>query len=259
MPYTIEDFPLETNNPRIDVTLPVGTHVIELTVTDTAGLVSAPDRVTITVKREEMPEPFISHITPRFGLRGVTLDAVIHGENLLDAYEVKFMRDSREDPRLEVTLQEGGTATELPISIRIKGNAAFGEYSFGLTTPGGTAQSPPDMTFRVVGMPAITDIDPLHAYQGQKEETVALITGSHLMVEGQPREAHSVQFFYEEKLDPDVRTRITENSTPGQVEVEIRVGDKAALGPHTIVLTTPAGTVQNPPDKIFEIRGPSAT
>lgn len=258
MPYTIEDLPLETNNPRIDVTLPEGTHVLELVVTDSAGLESAPDRVIITVKRAEIPEPFISHITPRFGLRGEAIDATIHGENLLDAYEVKFLRDSSEDPRVEATLQEGGTATELPISIRIKGNAAFGEYSFRLTTPGGTAQSPPDMTFSVIGMPEITDIDPLYAHQGEEVETVALITGRHLLVESEPLSDHKVQLFYGEEPDPHVRTRITENSTPGQVEVEIRVGDEATLGPHTVVLVTPAGTVQGPPDKVFDIRGPSA-
>jgi hypothetical protein len=128
MPYSIEDLPIETSEPRLDLTLPVGTHVFELVVTDSAGLESAPDRVIITVKREEIPGPFISDITPRFGLRGETIDAVIHGENLLDTSEVEFLRESHVDPRLQATIQEGGTATELPISIWAKGNAAFGPH-----------------------------------------------------------------------------------------------------------------------------------
>jgi hypothetical protein len=259
MPFTIDDFPIEVNKPKIDVTLPEGTHVFELVVEDSAGLKSAPDRVIIIVKREEVPEPRITGITPRFGLRGETVDAVIHGEDLLDAYEVKFLRDLQEDPRVEATIQAGGTATELPIAVQIKGNAAFGERSFTVTTPGGIAQSPPDVTFSVVGMPEITDIDPLYAHQGEEEETVALITGRHLLVKSEPLSDHKVEFFYGPQLDPDVAARITENSTPEQLEVEIRVGENAMLGEHTVVVTTPAGTAQNPPDKIFDVRGPLVT
>lgn len=255
MPFTIDDFPIEVNNPKIDVTLPEGTHVFELVVEDSAGLKSNPDRVIITVKREEVPEPKITGITRGFGLRGETVEAVIRGEYLLDAHEVKFWRDSKEDPRVKATIQSGGTATELPIAVRVMGNAAFGECSFTVTTPGGTAQSPPDVTFSVVGMPEITDIDPLSAYQG--EETVALITGRHLLVKSEPLSDHKVQFFYGSQLDSGVVARITENSTARQLEVDIRVKDKAKLGKHTITVNTPAGTAQNPPDKIFDVRGRS--
>ena len=50
MAYTIDDFPIETEQPEIEVTLPLGRHVLELVVEDSAGLRSAPDTVVITVE-----------------------------------------------------------------------------------------------------------------------------------------------------------------------------------------------------------------
>jgi Bacterial Ig-like domain (group 2) len=46
-------FPFETDQPEFEVTLPVGRHVLELVVEDSAGLRSAPDTVVITVKKAE--------------------------------------------------------------------------------------------------------------------------------------------------------------------------------------------------------------
>ena len=47
MPLT--KFPQDTDEPRLDVTLPVGTHVFKLTVIDDAGMRSQPDTVVIRV------------------------------------------------------------------------------------------------------------------------------------------------------------------------------------------------------------------
>jgi hypothetical protein len=256
MPFTIDDFPIEVNRPKIDVILPVGTHVLELVVEDSAGFKSAPDRVTITVEKEEYPEPAITAIDPGFGLRGETVEVVIYGQNLSEAYEVKFLRDSVEDLRVEATPQPGATDTELPVSVRIKGNAAYGECNFAVTTPGGTAQNPPDATFQVVGLPEITDIDPLYAHQGTDWEAVALITGRHLLVPGQPLSAHKVEFLYEPGPNREVLARLTDKSSPEQLEVEIKVGDEAELGEHRLSVTTPVGTAEGPADKVFEVRGP---
>ncbi len=46
-------FPFETNEPKVEVTLPVGRHVLELVVEDSAGLRSAPATVVITVQKAE--------------------------------------------------------------------------------------------------------------------------------------------------------------------------------------------------------------
>jgi len=52
MPYSISDFPIETSEPKIEVTLPPGRHVFELVVVDSAGLKSLPDRVNVVIRKE---------------------------------------------------------------------------------------------------------------------------------------------------------------------------------------------------------------
>jgi hypothetical protein len=254
MPFTIDDFPIEVNRPKIDVVLPEGTHVLELVVEDSAGLRSAPDRVVITVKREAFPEPRVLSITPRFGLRGETIDAVIYGENLLNVRAVSFVHDSEEEPHVEAVLQPGGTASELPIAITIRGNVDFGEYAWSVTTPGGVAWNPAESSFLVVGEPEIVDIDPLYTQQSERWEAVALITGSHLLVPSEPLSDHKVEFLYGPAPDAGVMARLTEKSTPEQLEVEIKAGAGSRLGAHTVRVTTPAGTAHNPPGMTFEVR-----
>jgi hypothetical protein len=254
MPFTLDDFPLEVNRPQIDVVLPEGTHVLELVVEDSAGLKSAPDQVVITVKREAFPEPRVLSITPRFGLRGKTLGAVIYGENLLNVRAVRFARDSETDPYVQVVLLPGGTASELPIEITIQDDADFGECSWSVTTPGGVAQNPEEASFFVVGKPEISDIDPLWTHQSERWDTVALITGSHLLVPTEPLSAHTVEFLYGPEVDAEVMSRLTAKSTAHQLELEIKAGAGSKLGDHTVRLTTPAGIAHNPPDKFFEVR-----
>jgi archaellum component FlaG (FlaF/FlaG flagellin family) len=54
----------------------------------------------------------------------------------------------------------------------------------------------------------------------------------------------------------EVLARLTDKCSPGQLEVEIKVGDKADLGEHRLSVTTPAGKAEAPDDKVFEVRGP---
>jgi hypothetical protein len=254
MPFTLDDFPLEVNRPQIDVVLPEGTHVLELVVEDSAGLKSAPDQVVITVKREPFPEPRVLSITPRFGLRGRTLGAVIYGENLLNVRTVRFGRDTETDPCIQVVLLPGGTASELPIEVTIQDDAEFGERNWSVTTPGGVAENPDEFSFFVIGKPEILDVDPTWTHQSDRWETVALITGSHLLVPTQPLSAHHIEFLYGPEPDAEVMSRLTDKSTAHQLEVEIKAGADSKLGDHTVRLTTPAGIAHNPPDKFFEVR-----
>ncbi len=77
-------FPIETNEPTIEVDLPVGTHVLELIVEDSAGLRSEPDIVTIVV----VGIPAITDINPK---RGVPGDQVIlTGQNFVNVQQVVF-------------------------------------------------------------------------------------------------------------------------------------------------------------------------
>ena len=56
-------FPIETDQPVIEVTLPVGRHVLELVVEDSAGLRSAPDTVVITVQRADAVAVVVAPVT----------------------------------------------------------------------------------------------------------------------------------------------------------------------------------------------------
>lgn len=100
MAYTVDDLMREgglvTEHERIDVLLPVGSHVLELVVEDSAGLRSAPATVTITVESEpgpgpvSEPEPIVGFIFPFAGVPGDSMLAVVFGLHLLEATRVDF-------------------------------------------------------------------------------------------------------------------------------------------------------------------------
>lgn len=142
-------FPIETTDPRIQVTLPVGRHVLELVVEDSAGLRSAPDQVIIEV-RQEVVLPTITGISPVSGTPGSRVEAVISGTGLAGATAVKFANDG-----LGAAIGVGGTATSLPIVITIKADAVAGSYGFTVTTPSGTASSPSGVVFAVYKEPVL--------------------------------------------------------------------------------------------------------
>jgi hypothetical protein len=253
MPYTIEDFPIETSEPKVDVTLEEGRYVFELVVEDDAGLRSTPDRVVITVTREYVDEPIITGIAPVWGRQGQTIEAVIHGRNLFHADEVKFWRGSHEDPRVMATIiDEGHTDTELPVSIHIRGNAALGGRSFTVTTPGGTAESPSDVIFNVVSVPVVTDINPEYATEG--DEVIVHVHGRHLLVPSEPLSEHEVEFFYGSEVDAGVAVKFAEDeeSTAEMLALDVRVGSNAKFGMHRVRVTTPAGEVDS--DELFDVR-----
>ncbi|HAA03399.1 MAG TPA: hypothetical protein DCE18_08510, partial [Syntrophobacteraceae bacterium] len=136
-------FPVETEQPRIQVSLPVGRHTLELVVEDSAGLRSAPDRVTISVVREAAG-PNITDIDPKTGAPGGTVDAVITGANLDGASEVSF---SGAGISAEIIRSRG--STQLLVRIAIDLRVATGDRSFSVVTPGGVAESPRHVVFTV--------------------------------------------------------------------------------------------------------------
>jgi acetolactate synthase small subunit len=161
MTYTIEDFPIETEQPRIKVTLPPGRHHLQLVVEDSAGLMSDPDTVVITVRQVR-----ITGITPTSSRRDteveVEVEAVIQGQNLDQATDVKFFYEGQEDPHVVAEIhKEGVTAEELPVTIVIKPDARLGAHSFTVIFSDDViAQSPEGVFFKVVGEPVIRAIVP---------------------------------------------------------------------------------------------------
>jgi len=190
MAYNLSDFPLSTEEPRIEVNLPVGTHVLELVVEDSAGLRSLPDTVIITVEPEEIPAAIISSIEPLSALRGTTFDLTIRGTGLVEATGVVFYTQvtPTRPTRPTLTLPTGPILTrptttpiipDLPVrpinvadsSIRasitdraadgivarvsIDSSSVSGSRTLGVMTPQGTVQSG-TITFTVRTLPTIT-------------------------------------------------------------------------------------------------------
>jgi len=270
MPYTLDDFPVKTNRPRIDVTLPVGRHEFELVVVDSAGLRSAPDRIVIYVEKEEARPPEIDGIDKTFGLRGERVETFVHGRNLRDATDIRFERiegtraararsveasaggGPQGGVQLDARILAGGTETELPIAIRIPGNAALAEYTFFVTTRAGTAESP--VNFLVTAEPQIDDFGPARLSPNETEEMT--IEGRYLLVPSlepdyeDPEKLlqfHSVEIVTtgpEPAPVPGITAEIVKaESKPESVTARISVGRGVPLGAYRVRVVTPVGTV----------------
>jgi hypothetical protein len=192
MAYTLKDFPLSTEEPRIEVNLPVGTHVLELVVEDSAGLRSLPDTVVITVEPEEIPAASITSVEPLSALRGTTFDMTIRGTGFADATGLVFYtsvtptRPTR--PTSPVLTRPTSPVLTRPISpvisddlirpikvadssitaeiternadgivakVSISASSETGARTFGIITPRGTVHSG-TITFTVKALPTIT-------------------------------------------------------------------------------------------------------
>ncbi len=186
MAYTLSDFPLSTEEARIDVNLPVGTHVLELVVEDSAGLRSLPDTVIITVEPAEVPSASITAIEPLSALKGTTFDLTIRGTGLAQASSVVFYTELVITPT-RPTLPTGPILTrpslpDLPIlpprpvkvpdssikaritdrgadgitvKVTIDSSSTTGTRTLGVVTPQGTVPSG-TLTFTVRALPTIT-------------------------------------------------------------------------------------------------------
>jgi len=78
--------------------------------------------------------PSITKILPGFGVRGETGESTIYGENLIDPYEVKLLRNGRETAGVEAKMLAEGTVTTLPVVIIVKANAPSAVRPGGLST-----------------------------------------------------------------------------------------------------------------------------
>ncbi len=273
MPYNLDDFPIRTNRPRIDVTLPVGRHEFELVVVDSAGLRSAPDRIVVYVEKQDVRPPEITGIDKTFGLRGETVETSVHGQNLRDATDIRFdliegraaRAERTSGTRIDARILAGGTETELRVALRVAGNAPLGEYGFSVTTRGGTANSP--VNFLVTAVPQIDNFGPAWTDVGETEEMT--IEGSYLLIPSlepdfddpqKPLRYHSVEIVSTEGTGPApvpginaeiVKTR----SRPDSLTVNIAIGDDVKPGAYHVRLNTPAGSVEAEED--FQVRAES--
>ena len=84
-----------------------------------------------------VPLPTITGISPSSAPAGTTINAVLTGTNLTGATSVLFST-----PEIVANIQQGGSATTLPLTITVSLNAATGASSVTIATVGGIATAP---------------------------------------------------------------------------------------------------------------------
>lgn len=239
---SFREFPFDTNEPKTEVTLPVGTHVLRLVVTDDAGSVSQADTVTITVKKRD--KPHLSHIDPATGQRGKAIEAVIFGHHLQEVTAIKVFRGDDEDQRVTVTIRPGATAEQLPVLIQIFEHASLGPRIIEVTTAHGSATVKFGVT--TAAEPRIIEIAPISAPLGLMRAVPVRIEGDHLET------AQEVAFLLAGQKDQAIQAQIRRASAEF-LDVDVSISTEAALGNRSLTVTTPAGTASSPPGVRFQI------
>jgi predicted flap endonuclease-1-like 5' DNA nuclease len=153
MAYTYKELEegIVATTPKIEVILPIGRHVLELVVEDSAGLRSEPDRVVITVEQEAVPE--ITGIEPSSGQQGTTPEAVIVGRGLAEASRTRF---SGEGVGCRVLRSSD---RKVDVELLIYSTAPLGERTFQLLRGRDIIVDSKDfeITFEVTrGLPTVT-------------------------------------------------------------------------------------------------------
>ncbi len=230
-------FPIETDQPQIEVTLPPGTHTLELVVEDSAGLRSEPDTVTITVQEEQLL-PEITGIEPSNGTAGRSIRAAITGSNLQGATAVRF-----EGRGVSARVLSSAEPGRLIVQISIAADAAPGDRRFTVTTPAGTARSPEGVSFTVEAVVEPSRITGIEPANGRAGATIsAVITGINLLG------ARGVGF-----SGTGVSAEISGRVSATRVPVRITISRTASPGPRSFYITTPTGRVASPRDVTFTV------
>jgi hypothetical protein len=240
MPLT--KFPLDTDEPQIDVTLPVGTHVFKLTVIDDAGLRSQPE--TVVIKVEARNPPGITNVTPNAARQGSTVSAVIYGRDLDDVTSVAAYLESHRDERIHVTPQPGGTAERLPIRIEIMEHAHPGLRTLEVLTPNGVATV--DFTVLPKTRPEPKNVIPASGRPGNTRPYEVTVTGENL------KRAEEVAFLLRGR--PDTQLRSTINlASPEALTLDVAISANAEFGGRQVQVITPSGTGVSPADVEFSV------
>ena len=240
MPFT--KFPQETDEPRLDVTLPVGTHVFKLTVIDDAGMHSEPDIVVIRVEARNPPD--ITNVAPDAARQGSTVSAIIYGRNLDDVTSVAAYLESHRDERIQVALKPGSTAERLPIKIEIMEHARPGLRTLEVLTPNGIATV--DFTVLPKTRPEPKNIVAASGRLGNTRPYEVTVTGENL------ERAEAVAFLLRGKPDTQLRSTIKRASQEA-IALDVNVSANAEFGGRQVQVTAPNGTGVSPADVAFSV------
>lgn len=240
MPLT--KFPLDTDEPFIDVTLPVGAHVLKLTVIDDAGMRSQPDIVVIRV--EARNPPGITNVAPNAARQGSTVSAVIYGRNLDDVTSVVAYLDSHQDERIQITLLPGGTADRLPIRIEIMEHARPGLRTLEVLTPNGVATV--DFTVLPETRPEPKNIVPASGQLGNTRPYEVTVTGENL------RRVETVAFLLRGRPDTQLRSTV-KLASPEALTLDVSISANAEFGGRQVQATALSGTGVSPANVAFSV------
>jgi hypothetical protein len=236
-------FPLDTDQPKLDVTLPVGTHVLKLTVFDDAGLASRSDTVVVRVKPKSNPPDAIA-IVPAAAAQGATVSATIYGKDLEGVTAVAAYLDGQLDDRIAITVRPGGTTEQLPIQMRILEHAPLGLRTLEVTAPTGIDAVDFEVLPRV--KPEPSSIEPVSGYVGNSKPRAVTIKGENL------DQAVAATFLLRNVPDNQLRAAI-QRSGPDGVWLDLSISANAEFGTRRFAVTTPNGTGSSPPEATFRV------
>ena len=169
--------------------------------------------------------PAITGISPFAGTPGTVIPATITGSSLIGATAVTFSGSG-----VSASINAGGTATTLPITITIAGGAIHGLRNFNVTTPVGTSTAFSGfMVSDSTPRPAITSINPQKGVIGTS--IPATIHGAGLTG------ATAVTF-----SGSNVTAAIGSGGTDTSLPITITIGANASLDLRTVTVSTSGGT-----------------
>jgi hypothetical protein len=226
-------FPIETDAPTVGVALPTGVHVIKLTVTDDAGMVSAPDRVVITVR--PIPTPDAVTIVPTSGTQGSVVNAVVYGKHLDTVTAITIFAGSQPDDRMSVEIRPGGTEERLPIRLTIADDAVPGQRTIEISSAVGIDSVYFEVQPNVV--PEVNRVRPEQGFIGNEQAHNVTLMGANL------DRASGVEFLLRDRVDDQVIATI-ERSSNESIALGVRVSSNAEFGRRRLRVTTRRGVGQ---------------
>ena len=219
---TVNTFTVDSNS-QITANITVGGLAIpgtrDVSATNAAGTGTLTGGFTVN-----QAPPNIVGVAPVWAVVGQTLDVVITGSSFTGATTVNVSAG------VGTNTFSVDSDAQITASITIGAGAAAGLRDVSVTTPWGTDTLPNGFT--VLGIPAVTQVNPGQAVQGQTLNVT--ITGSNLTA----------------ATGVDVGAGITTNGysvdSASQITANISIGGAAAAGMRDVSVTAPGGTATLP-------------
>ena len=145
---------VESHEPEMQVTLPVGTHVLELVVQDSGGEESPPVTIVVIVEPDTGKEPIIDDFAPKWLGLGQQADPfVIKGWRLSQektdqepgqktTVEFTYADNDKVDPNITAKVKPESTAERLELVVEIGKDGKAGDRRLRVNQPSGVGLAP---------------------------------------------------------------------------------------------------------------------